>query len=122
MWLHHLRIAENSKLREIPLFLRLHMFHANCPMRAQFLVLAYVEYTHMMLDAILQICRICGNQPRPGKDISECSPILSDASLMSGKVDPFSILPAESSPRVHALMHHCKNTFIPQYDIVQKLC
>ncbi|CZR50916.1 uncharacterized protein PAC_00790 [Phialocephala subalpina] len=68
------------------------------------------EYTHMMLDAILQICRICGNQPRPGKDISECSPILSDASLMSGKVDPFSILPAESSPRVHALMHHWTNT------------
>ncbi|KAF8866558.1 hypothetical protein BDZ45DRAFT_276268 [Acephala macrosclerotiorum] len=68
------------------------------------------EYTYMMLDAILGICRICGNQPRPGKSIYECCPVLSDAMLLTGRVDLFSILPAKSSPRVHALMHHCTFT------------
>jgi hypothetical protein len=32
-------------------------------------------------------------------------------STLGGKIDPFSVLPGESSPRVHSLMHHCT---IPQ--------
>ncbi|KAH9221550.1 hypothetical protein DL95DRAFT_455379 [Leptodontidium sp. 2 PMI_412] len=35
---------------------------------------------------------------------------MSDAVLMAGRVDPFSVLPAKSTPRVHALMHHWTTT------------
>ncbi|KAE8447474.1 hypothetical protein EG329_010747 [Mollisiaceae sp. DMI_Dod_QoI] len=63
-----------------------------------------------MLDGILSVCRICGNQPSLQKDISDCSPALSDSKLMTGSVDPFSVLPAKSSPRVHALTYHWSNT------------
>ncbi|KAH6709272.1 hypothetical protein BKA61DRAFT_116775 [Leptodontidium sp. MPI-SDFR-AT-0119] len=41
------------------------------------------EFTNLLLDAVFGVCRIC---------------------------DPFSVLPAKSTPRVHALMHHWTTT------------
>lgn len=69
--------------------------------------IASVEFTDMLLDAVFGICRICGNLPKLSPYTKECNPVVSDALLMAGKIDPFQVLPAESTPRVHALMHHC---------------
>jgi len=32
-------------------------------------------------------------------------------SSLSGRLDPFSVIPEESSPRVHSLMHHCTTPY-----------
>ena len=53
------------------------------------------------------ICRICGNLPNLSPYTRDCNPVMSDTVLMAGRIDPFQVLPAESTPRVHALMHHC---------------
>ena len=68
---------------------------------------ASVEFTNMLLDAVFGICRICGNLPNLSPYTRDCNPVMSDTVLMAGRIDPFQVLPAESTPRVHALMHHC---------------
>ncbi|KAL2072511.1 hypothetical protein VTL71DRAFT_11854 [Oculimacula yallundae] len=68
------------------------------------------EYTKLLLDSVFGICRICGNLPSLGSRTNDCNPVMSDAVLMAGRVDPFSVLPAKSTPRVHALMHHWTTT------------
>jgi hypothetical protein len=54
-------------------------------------------------------CRICGNMPFLLSIIQTCTcnPNMPDSVLMAGKIGPFSVLPARSSPRVYSLMHHC---------------
>ncbi|KAK0126309.1 hypothetical protein ONS95_007919 [Cadophora gregata] len=66
----------------------------------------YPEFTNMLLDLVFGICRICGNYPNLSPNSSDCNPVISDAILMPGRIDPFQMLPAKSSPRVYALMHH----------------
>lgn len=64
----------------------------------------------MLLDAVFGICRICGNLPNLSPYTRDCNPVMSDTVLMAGRIDPFQVLPAESTPRVHALMHHWNTT------------
>lgn len=75
----------------------------NCPCH-------HPEFTSMLLDAVFGICRICGNLPNLSAETRDCSPVMSDAVLMAGRIDPFQVLPAKSTPRVHALMHHWNTT------------
>jgi hypothetical protein len=62
-----------------------------------------------MLDAIFGICRVCGNRPSNTTAISECEPLLHPALLMSGKIDPFGILPSRCTPKDHKLIYHCRS-------------
>ncbi|PVH88308.1 hypothetical protein DL98DRAFT_648457 [Cadophora sp. DSE1049] len=75
----------------------------NCPCH-------HPEFTNMLLDAVFGICRICGNLPNLSPNARDCNPVMSDAVLMAGRIDPFQVLPAKSTPRVHELMHHWNTT------------
>jgi hypothetical protein len=51
----------------------------------------------------------------PSKPLSQRmgvhSSVASDSILQAGRIDPFSILPAnDTAPNVRVLMHHCENT------------
>ena len=46
---------------------------------------------------------------------SICLPVVPETVLMSGKIDPFGVLPSKQSPRVHALIYHCKPTHPPPF-------
>lgn len=75
----------------------------NCPCHVP-------EFTKIMLDAIFGICRICGNLPSLDYPITSCVPVVSPSQLMRSQIDPFNILPAESSQQVVQLVHHWINT------------
>ncbi|KAG9236485.1 hypothetical protein BJ875DRAFT_456311 [Amylocarpus encephaloides] len=68
------------------------------------------EHTTLLLDAILGVCRICGNRPSPLIPITSCNPALPPALLALGKINPFGILPMESTPKVQELILHFTNT------------
>jgi hypothetical protein len=61
-----------------------------------------------MLDSVFGVCRICGNMPSLNVSPSICLPVVPETVLMSGRIDPFGVLPSKQSPRVHALIYHCK--------------
>lgn len=65
-----------------------------------------------MLDDVFGVCRICGNMPSLNSSPSTCLPVVPGTVLMSGRIDPFGVLPTKQSPRVHALIYHCKYLLI----------
>jgi hypothetical protein len=77
----------------------------------------------MMLDSVFGVCRICGNMPSLTILPSTCLPVVPETVLMSGRIDPFGVLPSKQSPRVHALIYHCKFLLIQlppsRYPLVQ---
>jgi hypothetical protein len=64
-----------------------------------------------MLDAVFGICRICSNRPLEWTSITDCNPVLLPALLAMGKIDPFGILPVESTREVQELIHHCESGY-----------
>jgi hypothetical protein len=64
------------------------------------------EFTNLLLNAVFGVCRICGNLPLVSSCARKYTHIMLDAVLMAEKIDPFSVLPAESSPRVHYQIYH----------------